>query len=117
MPLGTQAPVSGLGLNPAIDFDLGPLTAKDSISISETYTDYVSTTADAFVMRGTGPGTGALPDIYADLSAATAATINQLRQAFQIQKLLERDARGGTRYTEVISENTDIRRISPDNQK
>jgi len=37
-----------------------------------------------------------------DLSAATAATINQLRQAFQIQKLLERDARGGTRYTEII---------------
>lgn len=40
--------------------------------------------------------------LYADLSSATAATINQLRQAFQIQKLLERDARGGTRYTEVI---------------
>jgi len=36
------------------------------------------------------------------LSAATAATINQLRQSFQIQKLLERDARGGTRYTEII---------------
>lgn len=40
--------------------------------------------------------------LYADLSAATAATINQLRQSFQIQKLYERDARGGTRYTEII---------------
>lgn len=40
--------------------------------------------------------------LKADLSDATAATINQLRQAFQIQKLLERDARGGTRYTEVV---------------
>jgi hypothetical protein len=40
--------------------------------------------------------------IYADLSQATAATINQLRQSFQIQKLLERDARGGTRYTEIL---------------
>ena len=40
--------------------------------------------------------------LYADLSTATAATINQLRQAFQIQKLYERDARGGTRYTEII---------------
>lgn len=39
-------------------------------------------------------------NLYADLSAATAATINQLRQAFQIQRVLERDARGGTRYTE-----------------
>ena len=41
-------------------------------------------------------------NLYADLSTATAATINQLRQAFQIQKLLERDARGGTRYTEIV---------------
>jgi len=40
--------------------------------------------------------------LEADLSSATAATINQLRQAFQVQKLLERDARGGTRYTEII---------------
>lgn len=40
--------------------------------------------------------------LFADLSSATAATINQLRQAFQVQKLLERDARGGTRYTEVV---------------
>ncbi len=40
--------------------------------------------------------------LYADLTNATAATINQLRQSFQIQKLLERDARGGTRYTEII---------------
>lgn len=38
----------------------------------------------------------------ADLSAATAATINQIRQAFQVQRLLERDARGGTRYTEIV---------------
>jgi len=38
----------------------------------------------------------------ADLSAATAATINQIRQAFQIQRLLERDMRGGTRYTEIL---------------
>ena len=37
-----------------------------------------------------------------DLSEATAATINQIREAFQTQKLYERDARGGTRYTEII---------------
>jgi hypothetical protein len=37
-----------------------------------------------------------------DLTTATAATINDLREAFQIQKLLERDARGGTRYSEII---------------
>lgn len=44
----------------------------------------------------------AAPGLKADLTAATAATINSLRQAFQIQKIYERDARGGTRYTEII---------------
>ena len=38
----------------------------------------------------------------ADLSNATAANINQLRQAFQLQRLFEKDARGGTRYTEML---------------
>jgi hypothetical protein len=40
--------------------------------------------------------------LYADLTNATAATINDLREAFQVQKLLERDARAGTRYSELI---------------
>ncbi len=40
--------------------------------------------------------------MFADLSNATAATINDLRLAFQTQRLLERDARGGTRYNELI---------------
>lgn len=40
--------------------------------------------------------------MLADLAAATAITINDLRTAFQIQRLLERDARGGTRYIELI---------------
>lgn len=51
-------------------------------------------------------------NLYADLSDATAATINQLRQAFQIQRLLERDARGGTRYTEIIKAHFGV--TSPD---
>jgi len=50
--------------------------------------------------------------LYADLSTATAATINQLRQAFQTQKLLERDARGGTRYTEIVRSHFGV--TSPD---
>ena len=63
--------------------------------------------------RGTsgGPKTVAL---RADLSSVTAATINQLRQAFQIQKLLEKDARGGTRYREVLREHFGV--ISPDSR-
>lgn len=52
--------------------------------------------------------------LYADLGGVTAATINQLRQAFQIQKLLEKDARGGTRYREVLREHFGV--ISPDSR-
>lgn len=47
-----------------------------------------------------------------DLSVATSITINQLRTAFQIQKLLERDARGGTRYTEILRSHFGV--VSPD---
>jgi hypothetical protein len=52
------------------------------------------------------------PKLKADLSAATAATINAIRQAFQIQKLYERDARGGTRYTEILRSHFGV--VSPD---
>lgn len=48
---------------------------------------------------------GAIPSeapLYANLQAATGFTINDLRESFQIQKLLERDARGGTRYPEIL---------------
>jgi len=47
-------------------------------------------------------GTTGYPNIRADLSQATAQTINSLREAFQIQRMYERDARGGTRYIELI---------------
>lgn len=52
------------------------------------------------------------PGLVADLTNATAATINQLRQAFQVQKLYERDARGGTRYTEIVRSHFGV--VSPD---
>jgi hypothetical protein len=54
----------------------------------------------------------ASPGVYADLTAATAATINQLRQAFQVQRIYEKDARGGTRYTELIQAHFGV--VSPD---
>lgn len=52
------------------------------------------------------------PNLIADLSTASAASVNELRQAFQIQKMLERDARGGTRYTEIIKSHFGV--TSPD---
>ena len=48
----------------------------------------------------------------ADLSTASAITINALRQAFAIQKVYEKDARGGTRYTEMIKAHFGV--TSPD---
>lgn len=42
------------------------------------------------------------PELSAQLSATMAPTINQLRLAFQLQKMYEKDARGGTRYIEII---------------
>lgn len=80
--------------------------------------------ASPYVAAGTGNltqsttavtgATGSLypSNLYADLSNATASTINQLRQAFQIQKMLERDARGGTRYTEIVRSHFGV--TSPD---
>lgn len=55
----------------------------------------------------------AIPNnLAADLGNATAATINELRLAFQLQKLYERDARGGTRYIEIIKSHFGV--TSPD---
>ena len=53
-------------------------------------------------------------ETVADLSSVTAATINSLRQAFQLQKLYERDARGGTRYTEILRSHFGV--VSPDSR-
>lgn len=50
--------------------------------------------------------------LIADLSSAAAVTINQMREAFQMQKLFERDARGGTRYIEILKAHFGV--ISPD---
>lgn len=50
--------------------------------------------------------------LTANLSRATAISINSLREAFQLQRLLERDARGGTRYIEIIRSHFGV--ISPD---
>ncbi|MEM1832095.1 MAG: major capsid protein [Desulfurococcaceae archaeon] len=48
------------------------------------------------------PSVSVTGELVADLSGADTSTINELRQAFQIQKWLERNARGGTRYIEQI---------------
>lgn len=61
-----------------------------------------------FFLNGTADATKAT----VDLSSATAITINSLRSAFALQRFYEKDARGGTRYTEIIRSHFGI--ISPD---
>ncbi len=101
LPLGTSAPVLGIG-------SAGGSFPNLNISVTETGggADTYSFSKDTgdinnMFIEGTA-ATGGAPIVYADLTSATAATINQLREAFAIQKLYERDARGGTRYTEII---------------
>jgi len=56
----------------------------------------------AGVVNVRGSVTAPTNTMYADLSTATSATINQLRESFAIQHLLEKTARAGSRYTEII---------------
>ena len=57
-------------------------------------------------------GMNGVTGLVANLSESTPISINDLRQAFQIQKLYERDARGGTRYTEILRSHFGV--VSPD---
>jgi Capsid protein (F protein) len=102
LPLGSSAPIYATGTAGTDQSVLNAAGGTSYVKLAANNT-YVTKTGDL------GTSAGAL---FADLSSATAATINQLRQSFQIQKLLERDARGGTRYTEIIRSHFGV--ISPD---
>jgi len=117
LPLGTSAPVTTsaslqvTGTQIKVNFrnSTGGTTPGGVKSLG------VDAAGDTF-WNDTAPGanpTGVYPsNLYADLSDATAATINELRQAFQVQRMLERDARGGTRYTEIVRSHFGV--TSPD---
>ena len=118
LPLGTSAPVFGtgksLGLTDGTN-NFGLNLASNINATSPNYNVNVGTASAGTALntsKAVGVVTSGVSGLYADLSSATAATINQLRQSFQIQKLLERDARGGTRYTEILQSHFGVR--SPD---
>ncbi len=105
-----------LGGNAQIFIDAPVSSGNTAFSIANNAgvqkgTNYGPYTGGNLGLSATLDTTGSYP-LLADLSTATAATINQLRQSFQIQKLLERDARGGTRYTEIIRAHFGV--VSPD---
>ncbi len=85
IPLGDSAPVVAKAMSATIN----PGTNVTTI--------FAATSGNTTQIHA---GTSA--PIYADLSDATAANINALRLAFQTQKVLERDARSGTRYQEML---------------
>jgi hypothetical protein len=110
LPLGTTAPVYGTGKALGITdgtSNFGLAFNTNNAALQGATANYnanigVTRSGSAPLDVGMGVVTTGVSGLYADLSQATAATINQLRQSFQIQKLLERDARGGTRYTELL---------------
>jgi len=91
IPLGTSAEVHStlsIGGTPGI--------------FSEGSSAYQALDTDSTLLNISATGSVVGSVLFADLTNATAATINELRLAFQTQKLLERDARSGTRYVETL---------------
>ncbi len=118
LPLGISAPVTGSGLIEGIGlptFD-GATSGANAV-LSGVVAGNVETNPNlSGDMDWNTPNLELDPllgtPLIADLSSATAATINQIREAFQIQRLLERDARGGSRYTEIVRSHFGV--VSPD---
>lgn len=121
IPLGSTAAVTLTGGATAA----GTFTANRQTTVATyklgTETDATGAATLVIGSQSTASGTqtlGSHTHAYgtltgtADLSAASTVTINQLRESFQLQRMLERDARGGTRYIEIIRSHFNT--ISPD---
>jgi hypothetical protein len=124
LPLSGNAPVKSDGAVAFTDgSSVGYLVGRQSLKRGSLGypTDESTAIGASGTFLGTGNddsgkllGFGDNSHVYADLSSVTAATINSLRQAFQLQKLFERDARGGTRYTEILRSHFGV--VSPDSR-
>lgn len=104
IPLGDSATVMGIGTSTTPGYVNIATRQSDGSSATVSSSNAVRIVEDA-----SNPG---YPNVYADLSTATGISINDLRSGFQIQRLLERDARGGTRYIELVLSHFGVR--SPD---
>ena len=125
LPLGSTAPVRGTGLS--LGLTTGSTTggpyAKDSTGdmgqSQQSYNQSLPAAPTHSTYFSINQAIGVVTDedysgLEAVLSEATAATVGEFREAVQLQKMLERDARGGTRYPELIKshfrvENPDAR--------
>lgn len=95
LPLGTSAPLvtTGLGI---------PTMWTGAVSAAALLGTLSAYTAEWTELGDGSAASWADPALEVDLTAATAATVNQLREAIALQELLERDARAGTRYPELL---------------
>lgn len=104
LPLGTFAPViptdSGIPT-----FNVGGTTDTGLYGNNSVNVQWETSTTP-------GIATWETSGLQANLAGATAATINSFREAIMIQSLLELDARGGTRYVEIIRAHFNV--VSPD---
>lgn len=113
VPLGGIVPIMGLGgVNLNTPGAASPAVYESDLT-STNYADYkqlnINDADNTVLMKQTATG---YPAVFADLSTATGVAINAFRQAFLVQSLLERDARGGTRYVELIRSHFGV--TSPD---
>lgn len=119
LPLGTRADVKGIGIFNTNTFPDGNVSVKETggtapVTYPTGEAQYIDGTANHFTYILEDPNNAGYPNIYADLSDAAGATINDLIQSFAIQDLLVRDARGGTRYTEIVQSHFGV--TSPDSR-
>lgn len=118
IPLGDFAPVVG-SIDPATGSAIATLASPPGASLTSLFKGLDDSMAAGFAEAGVRnaatdlefPFTAGSQDfsLQADLQSATSISINELRSAFQIQRLLERDARGGTRYIELILSHFGVR--------
>lgn len=111
LPLGTTAPVerTGTGSGDQPQMYTSGDSDKSLYGASGSFINLAGGISTSSNLQW-GSQTG----LQADLSSASSATINELREAFQLQKLLERDARGGTRINEIIKAHFGV--TSPDHR-
>lgn len=104
LPISGTAPVLGIATDPSNSPNAGPATFHDSVG-SVSYGAYQRSAVaspSGIVMKMASSATGANPDVFADLAAATGVDINDVRLAFAVQRFEEARARYGSRYTEYL---------------
>ena len=112
LPLGSTANLNGTLSVPGGSYTLNVDNDGNSLSHNPNWTWQNGSSVNPTITVPTNRIDMSKSGVTVDLSSATAITINSLRQAFQLQKLYERDARGGTRYTEILRAHFGV--ISPD---